>query len=699
MINSVIAQAVEFTETYKKYKNAPVSIREAMCYKTQYPALLPGIRFNDIFAGRRSEKRIVYIGSVWWFGFPDYTPENKIMGKQGGYCFDFSAVYTLPQNEEEKKILDDLTAFWKTECNIAKIYANAEIKDGVGFLFSNNLEKLVKEGLPGLIQSVSAMKESDFRTGLMIVLETVIDVCRYYQKQAEEMELKETAENLSAIIEHEPRSLAQALQLILIYELLSHEDHYEINRFDAALGDLYIQEINSGTLTEEQAIGLIHSFYKMIYENGTVTVCRLMMGGKGRNNEKNADLFIQAALKAEQRHKQVIPQVSLRLYDGMNPEILKLAYDTINESYTFPALYNDDTVIGGVAGAFDVSLKEAENYYPLGCGEFIIAPKSPAILCSSWDVPKTINAGIRGSNAETFDELYESVLAQIKKDAAVFARYHKLLVDTNKSRCAFLMASLLMDDCLQKEKPLLEGGAGYTGACVMGHGFSNAADALTAIKKLVYDEKTYSLDEILKALDENFEGYENLRKELSAVPKYGNDDDEADKMLVKLWRDMSDETKKAGKEQGFDFFTVSSVNPGGYQLGEGMSATADGRLKGGAYAIGNAPSAGADKNGLTALMNSILKTDPVNGGSVTNFKISREFFAGERGKFEDLFSAYWSGGGLQANITILNKGDLEAAFKEPEKFPHLLVRLGGWTARFVELSPFIQKEIINRTLY
>jgi pyruvate-formate lyase len=130
-----------------------------------------------------------------------------------------------------------------------------------------------------------------------------------------------------------------------------------------------------------------------------------------------------------------------------------------------------------------------------------------------------------------------------------------------------------------------------------------------------------------------------------------------------------------------------------------MSATADGRRKGVSYAIGNAPTAGFDKNGLTALMNSIIKTDPVNGGSVTNFKISREFFTGEREKFEALFLTYWVNGGLQANVTIVNKGDLEAAMKEPEKFPHVLVRLGGWTARFIDLERHIQEEILKRTLY
>jgi len=699
MINPVISQALDFTETFKKYKDAPVPIREAMCFKAQYPALLPEIRDSDFFAGRRTPKRVVYVGSIFWLGMPNYSPENKIEGKQSGYCFDYSAIYSLPQNDEEKKILEELSAFWKNESSISKVLSKAEIEASNGFLFSNNLERLVKKGLPGLVSDVTAMTDSDFKTGLLSVLETTADVCRHYQKQAQAMGKDEIAKNLSAIIERAPYTLMEALQLILIFELLSHERHYEINRFDVALGDLYAREIDSGALTEEQAIEQIRSFYKVINDNGEATVCRLMMGGKNRPNEKNADRFIEAALKAEQRHKQVTPQVSLRIYKGMNQQLLKLAYDTINESYTFPTLYNDDAIIDGVAEAFGVSTEEAVNYYPLGCGEFVISHKCPSILITGWSIPKTIDEGICACDAQTFDELYKFVLTRIKNHAAMLARYHKLVVEINKSECAFLMGSLLTDDCIKNGKSILDGGAKYTGACAMGHGFTNAADALTAVKKVVYDDKAYSLAEVLKALDADFDGYENLRKALLTAPKYGNDNEEADMMLSRLWRDISDETKKAGEECGFDFLTVSSVNPGGYGMGVEMGATADGRRKGMPFAIGNAPTAGFDKNGLTALMNSILKTDPVNGGSVSNFKVSREFFKSEREKFEMLFTAYWTSGGLQANITIINKGDLEAAIKEPEKFPHLLVRLGGWTARFIDLEHHIQEEILKRTLY
>jgi len=704
-MNPVITQAIEFTNVYKKYIDAPISIREAMCHKAQYPALLPGINDGDMFAGRRLEKRIIYVGTFWWYGFPHYTPETPGEGKTGGFCFDFSAIYRIPKTDEEKKALAELGAFWKNECTTAKIQADSEgIIENTGFLTVNNYEKLIKIGLPGLKNEVEAMAESDFRTGLLMVLETIFDVCRFYIKKAEEMGRKDIANNISALIEHAPETLVQGLQLVLIYELLSHEYMYELNRLDVALGDLLAKDIDCGVITEEQAIELIHLFFKMIRENGSPWVCRLMMGGKGRYNEKNADRFIIAALKAEQRHKEVIPQMSLRVYNDMDPNILKLAYETINESYTYPTIYNDEAIISGVAEAFDVSQEEAiTNYFPVGCGEFIMAYQSPAILVSGWSIPESVDAGIRACYAEkkdlTFNGLYKSAIAEIKRRAEVFARYHRLVSDKQNADCSFLIASLLTDDCIKNNKPLLGGGVRYNGSCIMAHGFTNAADSLTAIKKVVYIDKKHTLADVLKALNANFVGFENIRKSLLEAPKYGNDNEEADMMVSRLWREIGDITKEAGKSYGLDFHTVSSVNPGGLGHGFQMGATADGRLAGEAFAVGNSPTAGNDKNGLTAMLNSVQRTDPANGGSVTNIKISREFFTKEREKFEALFLTYWKNGGLQANITIINRGDLEAAIKEPQKFTHLLVRLGGWTARYIDLEPKIQQEILRRTIY
>jgi len=600
-MNPAIKQALKFTNTYKEYKDAPIPIREAMCLKAQYPDLLKDIRDGDIYAGLGNRERIIYFGSVWWYSMPSYTPENQIAGKQGGYSFDFSAIHKLPQTDEERNVLADLTAFWKKECTTSKFYAKTDSRDGVGFLYANNLVRLVKRGLPGLVEDVTAMPDSDYKTGLHLALENVIDVFKYYQKQAEEKGRLDIAANLLANINHAPKTVAQGLQLILLYELLSHEMHFEVNRLDVALGDIYVQEIDSGALTEDQAVEQIRQFYSMINASGETAVCRLMMGGINRPNEVNADRFIMAALKAEQLHKQVIPQVSLRLYKGINPDLIKLAYDTINETNTFPTLYNDDNIIEGVAKTFDVSHDEAISYYPLGCGEYILAPKCPALLVAAWDVPKSLDKAIRNFKGNSYQELHQAVFKELQQQAEIYAKYHKLLIDTHNEQNTFLMASLLVDDCIKNGKPILDGGARYNGTCVMGQGFTNAAEGLLAIKKLVYESKQYTLEQVIKALDADFTGYEELQRALLTEPKYGNDNNEIDIAVNSLWRYMSDESKKAGKAVGLDFFTISSVNPGGYFMGFLMGATPDGRHKGMPYAIGNTPTAGMDKNGLTAL--------------------------------------------------------------------------------------------------
>jgi len=701
MLNPVVAKAVEFTETYKKYEDASIPVREAMCFKVIYPGLLPEFREGDVFVGRCQENHMVHVGSMRWYTMPDVAPDSNIGGKHGGYCFDFGALHRLQLTGEEQKVVEDLDVFWRKHSNMAKVRFHPEniFQYDSGFLNPNDYDKLVKRGLPGICDDVKAMDESEFKKGLLIALETVEDVFRFYIKMAKDKGRGDIVSNMTAILERAPETLAEALQLVWLFELLSHERHVELFQLDVALGDIYVSDIDKGVITQEQAIDYIRAFYEMVNENGDVTVCRLVMGGKGRRNAENADRYIEAALIATQRHNRVTPQVTLRLYDDINPSILKLAYDTISETGTFPLLYNDDAILPGVAEAFDVSLKEAENYYPVGCGEFALAPNSACMLITNWNIPLTIDEGMRACKGDTFDDLYDSVMFFVKDRAEKLGHYVRLVIDIHNKNNAFLMASLLVNDCLSRNKPALDGGARYVGVSIMGHGYTNAADALTALKRVVYTERKYSLGEIIKAIDANFTGYEDIRKALQDAPKYGNDIEDVDNMLRKLWSDIGFEAKKAGKANGLDFHTMASANPGGYYMGTQTGATADGRLNATPFAICNAPAAGNDKNGITAMMNSILKTPVANGGPIVNIKVSREFFTGEREKFEALFSAYWSGGGQQANIAIVNKGELEAAMKNPENYPNLLVRLGGWTARFVDLERYIQEEILTRTLY
>jgi len=743
-MHPLIAQAVAFTDAYRSHRGAHPAVREAMCLKTQYPAIMGGIREDDLFAGRVDEPPIAYTGTIRWAAYPVVHTGLREEGKQGGYFFDFAAEKKYTRTAEEKAILSDLIAFWESECTSVKIQHlwDDELREcmtgdgqiagrSVGFASAVDIDRLMHLGIPGLINEIGQKRrahgggEANFYDGLRVAVDVMIDVCRHYEAEARQAAVlragesrdrsEAIADTLAAIVDHPPYTLREAIQLAWLYTLMAGGRHIEGPRFDIAFGDFYAHDLDSGLLNEEEALDLILALWRLFHENGETAVCRIVVGGIGRRNEANADRFALAAIEATRRFRRVTPQLTLRIYKGQNPALLRKGYAAIGEGCIYPMLYNDDVVVPAVAKLLGVSEDTARAYHPLGCGEYMIAGSSPSMLDVVWSIPKTLDAVLHnGANPDgnrigpqtgdiesfdTFEKLHEAFRAQARFAAKLSANAYASICRGYSGECAFLLASLLTDDCLGRGKALFDGGVRYKGACVMGHGFTNAADALTAIRQLVYEEKRLTLREVVTALDADFVGYESIRRMLLDVPKFGNDLDEADRTLVEMWSELNELAAEAGASAGLDFHIVSSVNPGGYGLGKACGATADGRRKGGSFAIGHAPTAGFDRNGLTALFNSVVKIDPANGGATTNFKISREFFTAPGSPVESLFGVYFARGGMQASITVVNRDDLEAAMREPEKYSHVLVRLGGWSARFIDLEPSVQREILQRTLY
>jgi pyruvate-formate lyase len=420
-------------------------------------------------------------------------------------------------------------------------------------------------------------------------------------------------------------------------------------------------------------------------------------------------------MEATRRHREVIPQLTLRFYDGQDPRLMRKALDVLAEGGTYPMLYNDDVNVPGVARALNVSEEDALRYHPLGCGEYMIACASPSLLNVSWSVPKSLEAAMRdglgmegrrigppneGIDVRSgFGALNEALDKQLAYAADLAARVHAKNNAVVPGECSFLFASLLTDDCLERGRAMFDGGARTIGACIMGHGFTNVADSLLAVRRMVYEEKSVEYDELLEALESNFEDAAPLHRLLQAQPKYGNDDEEADALVVDLWRRVTRAAADAGARVGLDFLTVSSVNPGGFGLGRECGATPDGRSAGQPFAIGNAPSAGRDTNGITAMLKSVARVDPACGGSTTNIKLGKNIFAEGRPQLDALLDAYWQQGGMQAMLTVVSQAELEDAMAHPERYPHLMVRVGGWSAKFISLDREIQQEIVCRTLY
>mgnify|MGYP002187178373 FL=1 len=208
------------------------------------------------------------------------------------------------------------------------------------------------------------------------------------------------------------------------------------------------------------------------------------------------------------------------------------------------------------------------------------------------------------------------------------------------------------------------------------------------MKKLVYEDGTVSAGDLLQAMNDNFTGWEALRRQLLDVPKYGNDNDYVDQIFVELhdWlcETISSQAEKVGLKS---YLAVNINNAQNTTLGRWVGATPDGRKAGMPMANANNPSSGTDKNGLTAMLNSILKPRHDNhAGMVQNLRLSRETFEQNREKVKGLIRNYFDRGGAHLMITVVGKEDLKKAMEHPEDYQDLIVRVGGLSARYVQLK-------------
>jgi pyruvate-formate lyase len=302
---------------------------------------------------------------------------------------------------------------------------------------------------------------------------------------------------------------------------------------------------------------------------------------------------------------------------------------------------------------------------------------------------------------KTFEELFEAYESILKPICEAMAYHEQLNYEVAGEEACFLHYSLLTHDCMEMNKPIFSGGCRFLTASSEIFGLITCADSLMAIKHCVYDKKIFTLPEIIKMCDANFEGYEKERNILLNAPKYGNDDEEADNMVIHVFNHMADLHEEAGKHTNLYRYKIVSVNnSGSAERGARTSATPCGRKAGQALSNGNSPSLGADKTGLTATLNSMAKIDPVrHAGVIHNIRFNKELLKNNMDKIKIVLETFYANNGVQTNLSSIGKDDLEQALLYPERYQNLIVRIGGFSARYVQLSPEIQQEILHRTTY
>ena len=740
--NLTVEKLKEFTETYQTYSESEKGMREVACSKVQYPLMFCDIQSNELFVGRVKYPAIGFAPQAYvYFG---YYMEERMLD-------ELKQDPTL--SASKLQVIEELRAFWKTENDAFKTrqayspkmqqildtddWINHPIVGAPLYRMSGthcDFDKLVRLGVPGLKAEIESklktsslsQKAIDLYKAMLAALDLFIELLNYYadmahqqQEGANNVRKKELAsiENcLRNLTVSKPKSFREGIQLVFLYANIAGS--YNYGRTDEYLGDLFVSDLESGNISEEEAITLLNNWWYLMDAKGNIWDCRVVTGGLGRRNETNANRLALAIMESCKRTKGIVPQLTLRFYKEQDKALYNKALDVIATGNPYPMLYNDEVNIPSVANAFKITNEEAINYIPFGCGEYVIYHKSTGTPSGVINLLQalllTLNRGIHPvtnqiyglpeSDMESF-ESFEGLFNSYKKQVAYYveqlAFQEKLEYDIAAQSANYLYFSMLYDDCIEQGKAIFEGGVRYLGGTLETYGNTNTADSLTAIKNLVYTKKLFSLEKLKNILKANFNTYEKERRLMLDAPKYGNDNEEADTMKVAIDEHVGHTARNMAEKVGLHSYLIVNINNNANStMGMHTTASPDGRKAYTYMANANSATGGADKTGLTAYLNSIVKPKTnIHAGAVQNLKLSKDLLTSHRGKTEILLNTYFNNGGAQCMINCLGKEDLQNAMKSPEKYSNLIVRVGGFSARFVELDKETQLEILNRTLY
>ena len=721
------AAELRFTAAHLAFRDAHPALREAACLAVQLPETLAPIEEGDLFAGRLAPRLCGFTPDEWGAGI-----------SLGYHLLPGTGAEAVP--DERRAEVEWMRGYWASESTAAKVRAAYSpalaaalpsdgwmTEPGIAFplyrLCGGTVQnaRLVRLGLPGLRAEIQARRargdvDLDLLTGFDRALDLLEGAARHYRDQARQAGLADLAATLDAVCVRAPASYREAVQLFWLYQVCGDIRNY--GRLDVTLGPLLAHDLDAGVLTQEEALRLTQSLWRLMAARRTRVHNRVVVGGVGRPDPAAADRFALLAIEASRTVLEAEPQLSLRLHADQDPRLLARGLDAIAEGRTFPILYRDEVNVPAVAAAMGVSREEAEQYVPYGCGELILEGRSFATPSGVLNLLKALEAALFHGVCQrtgrrigpdlggletyrTFEDLWSAYTAQVDRLVCRLAEQERIEYDVCAREFSALYLSLLYDGCLERGRAFHDGGLELLGGTLETYGNTNTADSLTAIRRLVFEQGTVRAAELLDALRTDFADAEPLRQLLLAQPKYGNDDPVADDMLVRVHEHVCEQTRAQAPRVGLASYLVVVINNSANTLmGAHTAASADGRKDGTPMANGNAPTSGADAAGLTARLNSVVRPSPaIHDGAVQNLALSRELVTEHRDAVEALLEVYFAHGGAQLMITVTGRGELEAALAHPEQYRHVFVRVGGFSARFVDLPPGVQREILERTLY
>jgi pyruvate formate-lyase/glycerol dehydratase family glycyl radical enzyme len=620
------------------------------------------------------------------------------------------------QTEEEKKC-GGMRVFWAGEWGGHTLLDyKLLLQQG-----TTGLKCIVTERMKTAVEKV----EVDWLNSLIIICEALELFAEKYADKAKEMQsLAQSEEEIIALEEIEnlcrrvPRlpaaSWREALQSFWFAFIFDGVD--SPGRFDQYMYPYLKASLDNKEISKEEAQILLEKLW-LCFE--AVRAWNLCVGGQTVEGQDAANELSYMILDTAKKYKFEAPNLTMRCHKGTPEMLWDKALEVINTGIGMPALYNDEVVIPALQ-RFGIPLEDARDYAMNGCNQIDIQGKSyMGLEDGELNLLKCLELALNRGNCrltgeklgpDTGDPVYFESFEQVMEAYKTQVNYFtKMLTDVaNKSQRVYAehglnpFRSLLVSDCIKNARDFRAGGPRYNHGQVLTEGIANTADSLAAIKKFVFDEKLLSMNSLLEALNKNFEGFEGLRRNLQTKGSfYGNDEEKADSIAAEVVNHFFSELMKYKTYRGGIYGGGCSTFTRCPVFGKFVAATPDGRLSMTSVADSAGASQGKDKKGPTALLNSAAKVDLslALSGYVVNIKFQKSMFDSKDTyvKLKFLFKTYFKNGGQQLQINVLDAEELKKAKEDPEKYKSLVVRVGGFSAYFVDLDKELQEDIIIRT--
>lgn len=654
-------------------------------------------------------------------------------------------------------MFDQMTQEWK-DCYEAGIFTEFmeqrspghTVEDGKiyqkGFLdFKKEIESEIEK--LDFINDPEAYDKQEQLKAMAISCDAIIRFAERHAEKAEELakneadpvrkkELEEIAQVCRYVPAHAPRTFREALQMYWFVHLsviteLNTWDSFNPGKLDQHLYPFYKKEIEAGSLRRNQAKELLECFWIKfnnqpappkvgitLEESATYTdFCNINIGGITPDGKDGVNDVSYLLLEIIEDMRILQPSTNVQI-SRKNPDHFVIeAARVIREGMGFPSVFNTDAVVkellrqgksiedarcGGTSGCVEVGCFGKEAY--ILTGYFNLVKVLEITINNGFDPRTGKRIGIETCNPtkfESFDELMDAFSKQLHHFVDIKVRGNNVIERLYAKYMPATFLSIIIDDCIKKGKDYNAGGARYNSRYIQAVGIGSITDSLSSIKYHVFDKKNLSFEKLMDILKANFKGYEKERLLLlNKTPKYGNDDDYADDIMLKVFNTAHDEINDRPTVNGGRYRIEMLPTTCHVYFGAVCGAMPDGRKAGLPLSEGISPVQGTDKKGPTAVIKSASKMDHLKtGGTLLNQKFTPKIVEGEDGlkNMKDLVRAYFKLDGHHIQFNIVNGDILREAQKNPEKYNNLIVRVAGYSDYFNNLNKDLQDEIIERT--